>query len=398
MGGLQASGAGVRRATPCRASQPTAVARGDRRLARDATWYPPCVASRSTATYSVSGASLVALLGFVKSRGVDLTPTLQTLGLSMAALSTSDARVPVDAAEGLWALAAERLGDEDFGLRFAARLDLDGFHVVGHLAASSRTVGEALERVVAFSRLLHDAGRTELEEHGAEVHLFPGCRGLPTAPPRHIAEFNTASAVALIRFVTARPAWAPTAVRFAHAKPADVATHRTVFGVAPEFDAPETLLGLTRGDLELPVRVSAPSRLGQHLEAYAQRLLLDLPKREDALRDQVLRALVAALPSGGLTIEQAAARFAMTPRTLQRRLAASSDSFSDLVDEARLGVAERYLADDTLALAEISYLLGFQDPSTFHKAFRRWRGVPPGEWRARRQHPTTVAPGDSRVS
>ncbi|MDX2012717.1 MAG: AraC family transcriptional regulator [Myxococcaceae bacterium] len=355
------------------------------------------MAPRASATYSVSGAGLAALLAWVKTRGVDLTPMLPALGLSLSTLSSSDTRVPVEAAEGLWAHAAERLGDGDFGLRFAARLDLDGFHVVGHLAASSATVGEALERVVAYSRLLHDAGRTELEAHGDEVHVFPGCRGLPSAPPRHIAEFNTASAVALIRFVAARADWKPQAVRFFHPAPGDVKPHRAFFGVTPDFKAPETLLVLTRADLALPVRVSAPSRLGQYLESYAQRLLADLPKRDEALRDQVLRALVAALPTGGLTIEQAAARFSMTPRTLQRRLSETSDSFSALVDEARLGTAERYLADDTLALGEISFLLGFQDPSTFHKAFRRWRGVPPGEWRARAQQ-AKVAPGDSRVS
>jgi AraC-like DNA-binding protein len=348
------------------------------------------------ASYSVAGANLVALLAFVKARGVDLTPTLPALGLSLAGLSSSDARVPVEAAEGLWVEAANRLDDPDFGLHFAERLDLDGFHVVGHLAATSRTVGEALERVVTYSRLLHDAGRTELEHHGDEVQLFPGCRGLPSAPPRHIAEFNTASAVALVRFVSARPDWKPRAVRFFHPAPDDVSQHRAFFGVKPTFQAPETLVVLTRDDASMPVRVSAPSRLGQHLEAYAQRLLADLPRRDDALRDQVLRALVSELPNGGLTIEQVAARFAMTPRTLQRRLAESSDSFSGLVDEARLGLAERYLADDTLSLGEVSYLLGFQDPSTFHKAFRRWRGLTPGEWRA--QHTKVVAPGASRVS
>jgi AraC-like DNA-binding protein len=141
------------------------------------------------------------------------------------------------------------------------------------------------------------------------------------------------------------------------------------------------MLVFSEKDLALPVRVSAPSRIGQYLESYARTLLAQLPPKHDNLRDQVLRALISSLPTGGLTIEAAAQRLAMTPRTLQRRLAETNDTFSQLVDEARLTTAQHYLSDDRLTLGEISYLLGFNEPSTFHKAFRRWKGVPPGAWR-----------------
>lgn len=354
-----------------------------RRPARDAprACYFPRVPSARTPSYTVAGATVAALLGYTKARGVDLTAELATFELTMEELLKPDFRVAVETAEALWVLAAERSKEADFGLRFATCLDLDGFHLVGHLAASSPTVGVAIERVVEFSRLLHDAGRTEVERHGDEVHLFPGCRGLPKAPPNHIAEFNTASTVMLVRFITGRPEWKPLAVRFFHAPPADVRPHRALFGVAPTFNAPETVLVFSEQDLALPVRVSAPSRIGQYLESYARTLLEQLPQKHDDLRDQVLRALISSLPTGGLTIEAAAQRLAMTPRTLQRRLAETDDTFSQLVDEARLTTAQHYLADDRLTLGEISYLLGFNEPSTFHKAFRRWKGVPPGAWR-----------------
>lgn len=332
-------------------------------------------------SYTVAGSTVAALLAWVKGRGVDLTAALEPYGLTMQSLQAPDFRLAVETAEALWLLAAARMKEPDFGLRFAACLDLDGFHLVGHLAASSATVGEALERVVAFSRLLHDAGRTEAERIDGEVHLFPGCRGLPKAPPNQIAEFNTASTVVLLRFITGRPQWKPRAVHFFHPAPLDVRPHRALFGVAPKFNQAETELVFPEKDLALPVRVSAPSRIGQYLESYARMLLEQLPEKHDDLRDQVLRALISSLPTGGLTIEAAAQRFAMTPRTLQRRLAETNDTFSQLVDEARLSTAEHYLADDTLTLGEISYLLGFNEPSTFHKAFRRWKGMPPGAWR-----------------
>ncbi len=340
------------------------------------------VRSAASATYTVSGAPLAALVGYAKARGADLTPALKKLGLDVAALVKPDFRVPVDACELLWEIAAEKVAEPDFALRFAKRLDLDGFHVVGHLAVSSATVGQAVERVVEFSRLLHDAGRTELERPGdGRVLLFPGCRGLPKPPPRQIAEFNTASAVVLIRHITGRQGWAPLEVRFNHPEPADVRAHRELFGVAPVFAAAETVIAFDEEDLALPVRVSAPSRVAQYLESYARTLLAQLPEQRDDLRSQLLRTIVSCLPTGGLSIEAAAARLAMTPRTLQRRLAETGDAFSELVDEARLSAAEHYLADDRFTLGEIAYLLGFNEPSNFHKAFRRWKGVPPGAWR-----------------
>lgn len=332
--------------------------------------------------YTVAGAGVAALVGYARGRGLDLEPELARSGVRLKELVEPDFRVAVETAEALWVTASERLGEPDLGLRFAALLDLDGFHLVGHLAASSATVGQALERVVEFSRLLHDAGRTEVERIDGQVHIFPGCRGLPRQPPGQVAEFNTASTVVLIRFVTGRPEWRPGAVHFFHRAPADVRPHLRLFGVAPSFHEPETALLVAEEDLALPVRVSRPSRLGQYLESYARTLLGQLPEKADGLRDQVLRALLSSLPAGGLTIEATAHRLSITPRTLQRRLAQSGDTFSGLVDQARLSTAQHYLSDDKLSLGEISYLLGFNDPSTFHKAFRRWKGVSPGAWRA----------------
>ena len=74
----------------------------------------------------------------------------------------------------------------------------------------------------------------------------------------------------------------------------------------------------------------------------------------------------------------------MTARTLQRRLAEEDTSFARLGDEVRRAFAEKYLAEDRLPIAEVAYLTGFGDPSNFHRAFRRWTGLTPREFRERR--------------
>lgn len=340
------------------------------------------VKAMGSPSWTISGSSVAALLAYAKSRQVDLRGWLQPLGLGSVDLLAPETRVPTKTNDALWAEAVRQLHDDALGLHFAQVLDLDAFHLVGHLALSSRTVGEALERVVEFSRLLHDAGRTELEYTAqGRVLLFPGCRGLPAPPPRHIAEFTTASVVLLVRLVTAEPGWRPEEVRFHHSAPADTSPHRALFGCSPVFDALEDCLVLDEASLRLPVRVAGPSRIGRYLEGYARELLSQLPNTDDSLEAQVRRAIITSLMGRVPSVDEVAQRLGLTARTLQRRLASVGLGFTALVDDVRRASAERYLADGALPLAEISFLLGFTEPSTFHKAFRRWTGQTPGAFR-----------------
>lgn len=338
--------------------------------------------------YTVSGASIAALLGWTHRRGIDLSDVVTELGLARVDLAEPELRVPARLNDALWSAAVTRAKDPSLGLRFAEALDLDAFHLVGHLATSSATVGEAIDRVVAFSRLLHDAGRTELEVRRDRALLYPGCRGLPAPAPAPIAEFNAASAVMLVRFIVDDARWAPRSVAFRHAAPADARPHRALFGCTVGFDANEDVIELSRADLARPVRVERRTRVGRYLEQYARSLLASLPPQDETTTDRVHRVVVAAIgPDGPPSFADVAARLATSERTLQRRLSQEGTTFSAVVDQARRVLAERHLSAGTLGLTEIAFLLGFRDATTFPKAFRRWTGVTPGTWRKRRAAP-----------
>lgn len=97
----------------------------------------------------------------------------------------------------------------------------------------------------------------------------------------------------------------------------------------------------------------------------------------------IRRAVAAELARGDARLATVARRLGTTSRTLQRRLRAEGLSHQQLLDEARREAAERYLRESSLAIAEIAYLLGYSEPSAFHRAFRRWSGTTPSEVRAR---------------
>jgi AraC-like DNA-binding protein len=333
------------------------------------------------ARYSVAASAVLGLLAYAARRRIPVGGVLATAGLDAASLAGPEARITQGESKRVWALVADASGDADFGLHFAEHLDVGAFGVVGHLATRCATFGEGLERVVAYSRLLHDAGRIETEREGPNVAVFPGCRGLPLAHPRHIAEFSAASVVVLGRAVTGEHL-VPVSVRFRHPAPPRASEHLRVFGVAPSFDEPETAVVFEGRVLALPVRDPEPGVLA-YLDAYARDVLAKLPASDD-LTTQVERVVATAMSTGLPDVEQVASRLGMTSRTLQRRLADEETTYQAIVDGVRRSYAERYLADDRLALGEVAFLVGFSDPSNFHRAFRRWTGMTPAAYRAAR--------------
>lgn len=339
------------------------------------------------ARFTVSGASVLALLAYARRRGFDCGDALTPVGLTPADLAAPDARVTQAANDAIYESVAARIGDADLGLHFAESMDLSGFHVVGHLAAHSATFGEALARVVAHSRLLHDAGRVEVERDGGCVRVFPGCRGLPHPWPRHIAEFSAASVMLLGRCITGQ-AWSAREVSLKHARPPRVSEHLRIFGVTPAFGCAETEVVLDRAVLDLPV-VSASQGVASYLDAYARELVSRLPPQDDVV-SQVHRAVAVSLARAVPDIDAVAAQLGTTPRTLQRRLAALDTSFQAVVERVRQEFAARYLLDPTVSLQEVGFLVGFSDPSNFHRAFRRWTGQTPGEYRRARCRPATT--------
>jgi AraC-like DNA-binding protein len=104
-------------------------------------------------------------------------------------------------------------------------------------------------------------------------------------------------------------------------------------------------------------------------------------KAEDSLMELVRRAIQDRLTGHRPSIDAISQTLHMSPRTLQRRLKESGSSFQRVLDEARHQMARYYLSNSALELNEAAYLLGFEDPNSFGRAFRSWEGVPPSDWR-----------------
>jgi AraC-like DNA-binding protein len=169
-------------------------------------------------------------------------------------------------------------------------------------------------------------------------------------------------------------------VTFVHRVPPDITEHERVFGCAVRFEAEHNRMLIDRRSWESPTTGAQPGVL-QVLAEHASLLVERLPRAPD-LVERTRRAIGERLRGGDPSLESVARALGMSPRSLQRRLRELEYSYNDLADEVRAATARLYLEQPDIAIAEIAYLLGFSDQSTFNRAFKRWTGQTPARSRA----------------
>jgi AraC-like DNA-binding protein len=120
--------------------------------------------------------------------------------------------------------------------------------------------------------------------------------------------------------------------------------------------------------------------LEQHANEIAAQLLA-----MDGVVLEVRRALASRIAKGDVQIQSVARALAISTRSLQRRLAAAGVAYQDLLDQTRREAATRYLRVATFSIGEVAYLLGYSEAAAFHRAFKRWTGMGPQEFRIRQR-------------
>ena len=194
---------------------------------------------------------------------------------------------------------------------------------------------------------------------------------------RHVHELVLAHALHRVR--VAVPDLAVSRVWFAHARPADLSATCAFFGTDDlAFGLEDSGFAVDRGSLERPMNAPDP----RTVETIAPLVDAELEARPrgSSFAERVSTHVAASLP-GSTDVTQVAQAMHMSARTLQRRLEQEQTRFTEVVDRARLDVARRLLADRSISLTDAAFRLGFADLATFSRAFKRWTGVPPGQWR-----------------
>jgi AraC-like DNA-binding protein len=290
-----------------------------------------------------------------------------------------DTRIPACWALKLLDESVRKLKDPDLGLR-AARVAAQGdFDLLEYAMVSAPTVREANEILRRYVGLLDDALDYSLEIRGdrAISRLRSHAR-----LPRAAADFQLGTLYNASRRWLPHPPNLFMEIWLSYPEPPDTREHRRTFqGANLRFDAPFEAIVYERGYLDLRPPHSDP-KLHALLVKQLEQRVVELPPAL-TLRHRVRKLIVAELAGGNPSTDHIAGLLGMSRRTLMRQLLAQGIRFQALLDEVRLGLAERALISEDVGIAEIAERLGFAEPAAFRHAFRRWTGTTPTQYRAR---------------
>ena len=289
----------------------------------------------------------------------------------------SDERVPIEAMHELMRGAIVITGDEDIGLKAARKIEMGDYGALEYVASSAATWGEALRTIGRYIALVNDALEFVLEtkDGRAEVQLHS-----QIALPRAAADFQSAAFHVAGLHHSTPESDIGAQVWFVHAQPPDLTEYRRTFGDALlRFGQPFNGFVFDEAQLALPLPDADP-KLHAVIRKHADLVLDELPRAE-SLTQKVRDLLTQELAGGNPSAPEISKRLGMSPRTLGRRLDEEGTTFKDIADDVRRRLALRYVGGQDLGLSEIAFLLGFSQTPAFHRAFKRWTGKTPVEYR-----------------
>jgi AraC-like DNA-binding protein len=254
------------------------------------------------------------------------------------------------------------------------------FGVIGKLARNSATLRDALSVFMRYQQLLISGARIVVDTS------VPGECAFVVEMPELIDSLRfpilamVAAWLSLSRQLTGQDV-RPRRVELAMPPMAEHSDELAApLGCVPRFDSPRHALVFDEDIAALEIAGARPQRAAV-LRAYADALLADLGVNP-GVASRVCEQLVASMTCGDVRQDTVARQLGMSARTLSRRLKAEHTTFGDLLERVRREMAQRYLRDQRLSVHEVAFLLGYSEPSTFFRSFRRWTGTTPRGWRS----------------
>lgn len=304
----------------------------------------------------------------------------ETAGLGSTYLSNPLGRIFLRQLAALYETAARLTEDHSFGLHVGEKTDFRSFDALGYMVMNSATLGDAFDRLTQYLPIWTDGAAFCLDRDGSSVRLVWEYTDRSIGECRHDCEMSLLVIAKVGRNLLRDANWTPREVHFQHPAPRDTSEHRRLFGAPVRFRMPSNALVCDTKTLPFPL--SNPDlQLCNVLMRYADSVLTARAPHVPFL-DRIKTAIRQAVLDRDSRLITVSRQLGMGPRTLQRRLRGEATTYQRLLDRVREELAKEYLPDGDRSLGEIAYLLGFAQPSEFHRAFRRWTSTSPGRYRS----------------
>lgn len=343
-------------------------------------------AAAGTATARAHVAAMRGIPLVLEKFGVPSEPVLAAVNLRAADLDDPERSASFADLDRLFGLCLRRTKCAHFGLLVGQYITLQSFGVAGRLARNAPSVGAALQDLAAFFVLQDSGGSLRVAIHDGLVTLGYGIHVPGIKHADQIYDLAVAAIANVMRQLCG-PGWRPDAVLLPRKRPADIRPYREFFAAPLRFDSIMAAVVFPERHLSQAIADADP---------LLHKLLSDNAVAAIALTDPILhgevrRTIRLLLLTQQCSRAEVARRLGLHERTLGRRLQASGMTFQRLLDDTRLDMAGQLLRDTHVPVARVAAALGYGDPTVFTRAFTRWTGRTPSQFRAE----LAGAPADS---
>lgn len=315
----------------------------------------------------------------LKDLGLRPANVLRRAGLADDLLQQPAVRLAPEAYYRFWDSIEAELGDPLFPIRLCQAIRSESFSPALFAALCSPNLVVAAQRIAKYKTLVGPM-RLDVTETRTGVTLELSWLDAPLVPPVSLVVTELLFFVSLARMGTREPV-RPAEVT-ATVLPSPAAPYEAFLGARIQR-GPRQRLVFTAADAARPFLTSNEA-LWAAFEPELRQRLSDLESDVPTAR-RVRAVLLEGLPSGLVAMKEVARKLGLSQRTLQRRIEAEGTSYQQLLRETRESLARHYLEKTALPAAEISFLLGFDEPNSFYRAFRAWTGTTPDSVRPARK-------------
>lgn len=320
--------------------------------------------------------------GMVKA-GLDVNAIYTKLGYDAEKQDLRQVRTRHQMQALFWETVEAVSGDPDIGLHLCPHLPVFRGEVLEYLLFSSPTFGEGARRTLKYLRLVSDALNIKLVEDAAGVRVAVVGTAMEAPQLRHTEICIVYELIQLGRSVTSDQ-FKPLRVRLRCSRRAPLKEYEKIFGCPVLFEGRESEIWFDPAVLSYRSPHGDPDLLQLH-EDLASRRLATL-KRADLI-EQIRKIFSQRLELENFELEDVARELGMPPRRLRFELTRAGTTFSELLSGFRYALARRLLGKTEEPIENIVYLTGFSEPSTFYRAFKRWSGMTPVQYREQRRKP-----------
>ena len=312
--------------------------------------------------------------------GVRASAVLRRAGLAQGLIDEPRVLLSTKELFALWRAVGEVSTNPAIGLQLGTANKTERFHPIGLAALSTENFGSAIERMGRYKQLTCPEEILQEKDDEEWSIQFRWLLADEVEPPVLI-ECCFAWVLSLARHGTGTRI-SPLRVEFVQHR-AHVKTMERHFGCPVVCGAPRNAIVFRAADAQRPFVTRNAELLGMLAPQFEEELKQE--NVDENFPERVRGAIQQKLTGRRPTIEDIADALHISSRSLQRRLQDEGSSFQRVLEEARHQLARHYLNNSVLELNEAAYLLGYEDASSFVRAFRTWEGVPPARWRERQR-------------